>query len=139
MNVYRTDPLRAATEPYDGADFALCIQCHQESPFADTSGSTNPLTSFPGHGYHLGLIEEDGTGGLDINTAGDGQGNALCAECHFNLHGLPSSERGLVIFAPDVEPYNDQLTYDASTQSCTLTCHGRAHDGLTFAVPAAGT
>ncbi len=139
MNTYRADPLRSATEPYDGADFALCIQCHQESPFADTSGSANPLTDFPGHGYHLGMIENDGTGGLEIDTPGDGQGNALCAECHYNLHGTPSSERGLVIFAPDVEPFNGVLTYDAPTQSCTLTCHGRDHDGLTFAVPSSGS
>ncbi len=137
-NVYRLNPLRAATEPYDAADFALCIQCHQESPFADTSGSSNPLTTFAGHGYHLGHIQDNGTNGLDIETPGDGQGNALCAECHDNLHGVPSSERGLVIFAPDVEPFNGQISFDPATQSCTLTCHGREHDGLTFEVPPPG-
>jgi hypothetical protein len=138
-NTYRIDPLKAATEPYAGADFSLCITCHDESPYADTSGSANPLTNFAGHGFHLGLIEENGTGGLDITVPGDGQGNALCAECHYNLHGVPSSERGLVIFAPDVEPYDGQIVYDAATGSCTLTCHDKPHDGLTFTVSSPGT
>ncbi|HEX2806655.1 MAG TPA: hypothetical protein VHN80_10845, partial [Kineosporiaceae bacterium] len=132
VNVYRTDPLRSTGEPYSGADFELCITCHVESPFADTSGDPNPLTSFVGHGFHLGVISHAGTGGLDINVAGDGQGNALCAECHFNPHGVPTSERGLVRFAPDVEPFNGVTTFDAATQSCTLTCHGKEHDGLIF-------
>jgi hypothetical protein len=143
---YRVDPLRSATEPYQGTDFALCLECHQEAPFADTSGSPSTLTSFPGHGFHMGLIEENGTGGLDITTPGDGQGNALCAECHYNLHAVPSSQRGLVLFAPDVVPYDGtdaahvgELVYDPATQSCTLTCHGKAHDGLTFQATQPGT
>ncbi len=133
--VYRLDPLKSWTEAYDGADFALCISCHAESPFADVSGSPNAGTTFAGHGYHMGDIEDTGTGGLDITVAGDGEGNALCGECHYNLHGLPTSERGLVVFAPDVQPYNGQITYDPTTQSCTLTCHDKPHDGLTFATP----
>jgi hypothetical protein len=131
-SVYRTDPLRSAQEPYDGADFGLCLSCHQESPFADESGSANPLTSFPGHGYHLGHIQENGAGGDNITIPGDGLGNALCAECHYNLHAVKTSERGLVVFAPDVLPFNGQLVYDAANGSCTLTCHGRPHDGMTF-------
>ena len=138
-NVYRVDPLRSSTEPYDGGDFGLCLTCHQESPFADVSGSANPLTNFAGHGFHLGLIEEDGTGGRDILVPGDGQGNALCAECHYNLHGVPASERGLVAFAPDVVPFGGQLTFDAAAGSCTLTCHGREHDGLSFQAAQPGT
>lgn len=128
-NVYRANPLRAATEPYQGADFALCLNCHSESPFADTSGSTNPDTAFPGHGYHLGLIELKGTGGLDIETGG-GQGNALCAECHYQLHATEASGRGLVTFAPDVVAFNGEIRFDAATESCTLTCHGKDHDNL---------
>jgi hypothetical protein len=138
-NLYRVDPLRSAIEPYDGADFGLCLTCHQESPFADVSGSPNALTNFPGHGFHLGLIEETGTGGVEITVPGDGQGNALCAECHYNLHGVPTSERGLVLFAPDVVPFDSQVTFDAATQSCTLTCHGKDHDGLSFQAAQPGT
>jgi hypothetical protein len=141
-NTYRTNPLRAMAEPYDGSDFTLCITCHDETPFADTSGSPSGTTSFAGHGYHLGAIDNVGLRGLDIETAGDGQGNALCAECHYNLHGVPTSERGLVVFAPDVEPYpidGGVITWDEAGQSCTLTCHGKAHDGLTFEAAQPGT
>ncbi len=129
---YRIDPLVSRGEAYNVADFGLCLTCHQESPYADTSGSANPLTIFPGHGFHLGHIPEKGTGGLEITVPGDGQGNALCAECHYNLHGNPASPRGLVLFAPDVEPFNGRVSYDTANQSCTLTCHGRDHDGLVF-------
>ena len=129
---YRTNPLMGALEPYAGADFALCITCHDEAPFADTSGSPSSLTGFAGHGFHLGAAAENGTGGLDIETPGDGQGNALCAECHYNIHGVPSSQRGLVTFAPDVLPFNGTIAYDQASGSCTLTCHGKPHDGLTF-------
>jgi hypothetical protein len=52
---------------------------------------------------------------------------------------VPTSERGLVQFAPDVLPFGGQLGYDAATGSCTLTCHGKDHDGLTFQVTQPGT
>lgn len=42
--------------------------------------------------------------------AGAGQGNARCAECHFRSHG-PS---------------------DAPGGSCTLTCHGKDHQGVRY-------
>jgi hypothetical protein len=137
--VYRVNPLKGSTEAYRGADFALCISCHKESPFADTSGSSNPATAFAGHGFHLGDIEQKGVGGQDITVPGDGQGNALCAECHYNIHGVRTSDRGLIRFAPDVTPFNGQIQFDPSTQSCTLTCHGKDHDELTFQVPQPGS
>ena len=49
-----------------------------------------PAHHLPGHGYHLGHIPDKGTGGVDITVPGDGQGNSLCAECHYNLHGNPT-------------------------------------------------
>jgi hypothetical protein len=136
--LYRTDPLRASVEPYDGNDFSLCITCHQEAPFADTSGAPNDLTAFPGHGFHLGLLENEGTGGVSIVTPGDGRGNALCAECHYNLHAMPDAERGLVRFSPNVLPSSTTgtLGWNAATQGCTLTCHGRDHVDLTFSAEA---
>jgi hypothetical protein len=120
-------------EAFDGADFALCLACHAETPFADTSGSPGGGTSFPGHGFHLGLLEDrTAGGGTDITVAGAGVGNAVCAECHGDLHAGPVTDPGLVTFAPDVQPYEGVLRYDAATGSCTLTCHGRDHAGLTF-------
>ena len=136
---YRIDPLGLRGNSYDGADFGLCLACHQESPYADLSGSANPFTVFPGHGFHLGHIPEKGVGGVQITVPGDGQGNALCAECHYNLHGKPASERGLVLFAPNVQPFNGRVSYDVADQSCTLTCHGREHDGLVFDEAGTGT
>ena len=103
------------------------------------SGSANPFTVFPGHGFHLGHIPEKGVGGVQITVPGDGQGNSLCAECHYNLHGNPASERGLVLFAPNVQPFNGRVSYDVANQSCTLTCHGREHDGLVFDEAETGT
>ncbi len=139
---YRVDPLRASGEAYKSSDFALCWACHSASKAAieDPTGATAG-TNFSAHGFHIRSIGSFSSGGTDITVAGAGQGNALCAECHYNLHGTSSSERGLVVFAPDVLPYNGQpITYDQSTGNCTLTCHGVNHDGATVpAVAAAAT
>lgn len=130
---YRIDPLPSSTEAYDGADFALCLACHAETPFADTSGSPVAQTAFPGHGYHLGHLQDrTGGGGTDLTVSGDGVGDATCAECHYDLHASPERDPGLVRFAPDVLPYQGVIRYDAATGSCTLTCHGRDHAQLTF-------
>ena len=81
-------------------------------------------------------ISGSGGGGLSIDTPGDGQGNALCAECHFRLHsttfavGTPSYSR-LVNFAPDVLPFKGKLEWTSTSVghgTCTLTCHGHDHD-----------
>jgi hypothetical protein len=135
-NTYRINPLRTTTEGYSGADFTLCLTCHNEEPFADTSGSGSSLTNFPGHGYHLGHIDGEGNGGVDIETPGDGQGNALCAECHYNIHGTPASERGLVQFAPDVvaSPTRGTIEWNQDAQTCTLMCHDKDHVDFTFSV-----
>ena len=66
-----------------------------------------------------------------------GGGNAICAECHFRTHGTAQavnpddrSNPRLVNFAPNVEPFNGVLEYTktATGGSCTLVCHGKAHD-----------
>jgi hypothetical protein len=129
---YRVDPLLGPTEPWDGANFALCMSCHDEAPFADLSGAPDPLTNFPGHGHHLGGIAGIGLGGDSIETPGDGRGNAVCAECHYALHALPTADRGNVSFSPNVEALGGIRDYDVDSQSCTLTCHGKEHDGLMF-------
>jgi len=134
---YRAEPLRAAGEAYRAADFGLCWTCHASTQKAieDLTGAT-PGTNFPAHGLHLRGIAGHGSGGTDITVPGAGQGNALCAECHANLHATSSDERGLVRFAPDVEQYNGQpISYDATTGTCLLTCHGVTHDGATITAP----
>jgi predicted CXXCH cytochrome family protein len=131
---------RGAT--YSAANFALCFTCHTERPF---SSSSTVGTSFNRHRFHVAGIGTQGSGGTSIDTPGDGQGNALCAECHFRLHsttyavGTQPYAR-LVNFAPDVQPYNGvlrwvQLPTDTSGRShgtCTLVCHGQEHQGLSY-------
>ncbi|HEY5628985.1 MAG TPA: hypothetical protein VIR16_05695, partial [Candidatus Limnocylindrales bacterium] len=134
---YRIDPLRSAGEAYKSSDFGLCWSCHGATKAAieDATGATAG-TNFPSHGFHLKSIGSDGKGGTDITVPGDGQGNALCAECHYNLHGTAASEQGLVVFAPDVEPFNAQpISYDPASGNCTLTCHGVNHDGAVVPAP----
>jgi hypothetical protein len=130
---YRSSPLRASGEDYNASDFALCFSCHsgtQKTAIEDASGTATG-TNFPAHGFHLEDIGTFGSGGTDITVAGAGQGNALCAECHYNLHAIPTATRGLVMFAPDVESYNGlPIAYDATTGTCTLTCHGVDHGAV---------
>lgn len=137
-NAYRSSPLRLSGEVYTAADFALCYRCHsgaQQAAIEDTTG-TVPGTNFPSHGFHLQEIGAFGTGGTDITVPGAGQGNALCAECHSNLHGTAADSRGLVKFAPEVQAYGGlPIAYDPTTGTCTLTCHGVGHDGAVVPAP----
>ncbi|HET9681040.1 MAG TPA: hypothetical protein VFP19_03305, partial [Candidatus Limnocylindrales bacterium] len=140
---YRDRILKGSSEAYDAADFALCYACHAEAPFVDTSQNARLDTRFPLHGTHVaGIASFTGPGG-SIDTDGAGHGNALCAECHFRIHGTtfsvdnqPPTSR-LVNFAPDVQPYqgsnplyNGQLVWNGS--SCTLTCHGVDHAAWSY-------
>ncbi len=137
-NAYRSSPLRLTGEKYAASDFALCFRCHsgaQQAAIEDTTGTATG-TNFPLHGFHLKSIGTFGSGGSDITAPGDGQGNALCAECHDNLHATATDERGLVTFAPDVVAYNGlPIVYDATTGTCTLSCHGVAHNGAVVPAP----
>jgi hypothetical protein len=136
-SVYRVSPLHLSGEAYKAADFALCWRCHSSTQVAieDTTG-TAPGTNFPSHGFHLREIGAFGTGGTDITVPGAGEGNALCAECHDNLHGTAADSRGLVKFAPDVQAYGGlPIAYDTTTGTCTLTCHGVGHDGAVVPAP----
>ena len=85
-----------------------------------TTAATCALdTNFNWHGYHLNSLGFDGTGGVDIDISGAGQGNATCAECHFRTHGTALAadgqepEKGLVNFAPNVQPLNGSLSVRA--------------------------
>lgn len=132
---YQDRVLPLSTEAYSAANFALCYTCHAEEPFVN---STSTDTNFSLHGLHLTGLAGKGAGSTDIDTSGAGQGNALCAECHFRLHSttfkvgtqaVPGSR--LVNFAPDVQPAGGVIAWTpgatAGTGSCTLTCHGYVH------------
>jgi len=127
---------------YTAADFALCFTCHSERPFS--TNTSDGTTNFTLHRFHVAGISAlipKPTGGTDIDTPGDGQGNATCSECHFRLHSTiyavgTTPYKRLVNFAPDVLPYNGVLQFSmlpldsngVSHGSCTLVCHGVVHD-----------
>jgi predicted CXXCH cytochrome family protein len=137
---YRDRELKPNGEAYDAADFALCYLCHAESPMVDASGDPNVATNFTYHGSHLNLAAYEGVGGQDIDTDGAGQGNAVCAECHFRIHGTTNAVDGqpqtsrLVNFAPNVQPVNGVLRWSQTSTggSCTLICHGFTHRGWSY-------
>lgn len=122
---YRAEPLRTSSEPWSATDFGLCWTCHNSTPFTTDN---SPGSNFPDHYRHVGNLAGSGSGGTDITVPGDGQGNAICAECHYNLHGVATDARGLVKFAPNVEAFLGTLEFDAVGQTCTLRCHGKDHD-----------
>ena len=136
---YRDRNLKPRLEAYNSNDFTLCILCHSPAPFSD--GSENPRvdTNFRLHGLHLTGISIYGSGSasLDIDAPGGGQGNAICAECHYRTHGTATApwpenqnySRG-VNFAPDVQPVFGQTDpiWSLNDSTCTLTCHGVTHD-----------
>jgi len=141
---YRDRVLKSAQENYSAGDFALCYTCHAEEPFVNSYNvAASTATNFRYHGLHLNLLPGIGDGGTDIDTAGDGKGNAICAECHFRLHsttnkvptgGIPQLVDGsrLVNFAPNVEANGLATPRWTSTGTgsgtCSVTCHGYAHN-----------
>lgn len=107
----------------------------------DDSGDPRADTNFGWHGFHLNALLGIGTLVGDIDTAGAGVGNAVCAECHFRIHGTtdavndqPATSR-LVNFAPNVGPAGGTLQFNVAGPglgSCTLTCHGKPHVGYLY-------
>jgi hypothetical protein len=86
---------------------------------------------------HVNSISTLGSGGTDINVPGAGQGNAICAECHFEVHGTKlapwTASRnypGGVNFAPSVQAAPGQLYpfWEYSSRTCTLVCHSYDHE-----------
>ena len=161
---YRDRQLKAPTESYSASDFALCYACHGQAPFElSTDPASLDATNFKGttnakygatfqslHALHLTRIALQPSGGSssDIDTAGAGQGDAICAECHFRLHstaqaddpGARSNPR-LVNFAPDVTAAGSNAApiwtttgtpTGAGQGSCTLTCHGYVHQNVSY-------
>jgi len=146
---YQDRVLKSTTALYSGGDFALCYVCHGEEPFANSAAPfASNATNFRLHGLHLNKLANKSSGptaGTDIDVSGDGQGNAICAECHFRIHsttnkvGEPGGSR-LVNFAPNVESLGTATpswTRNTTTgiASCTLTCHGEDHSGAEYLSP----
>lgn len=129
---YRDRLLKSSGEAYAGTDFTLCFLCHSATPFTATGSGA---TDFDLHATHIGGIAGKGSGGVDIDVAGAGQGNAICAECHFRLHSTALAVKPgdvnnarLVNFAPNVLPRSGVLAWTgAGSGTCTLTCHGVSH------------
>jgi len=132
---YRDRVLKSSAEAYTAADFALCYLCHGEAPFTASGGTA--MTNFQRHSLHVARLAGKGSGGTDIDTAGAGQGNSLCAECHFRIHSTTYkvgtqalTGTKLVNFAPNVIA-NGSITWTSTgigQGSCTLTCHGKSHN-----------
>lgn len=142
---YESRILTERDKAFDASAAGLCLACHAEAPFVNTTGTgASAATNFEFHGKHMSGINKRGNGGTDIDVAGAGQGNALCAECHFRSHGpsdVPGDQKldgaGLVTFAPNVQPSRSlggQVSYTRTdtTANCTLTCHGKDHRGATY-------
>ncbi len=138
---YRSRDLKPSTEAYNLADFSLCYICHSAAPFTDPSGNNRNDTNYRFHGYHTSNLNNIGSGGTDINILGAGQGNAICAECHFEVHGTKLApwagnqnySRG-VNFAPNVAPISGQSApvWSSPDRTCALTCHGQTHNNESY-------
>jgi predicted CXXCH cytochrome family protein len=142
---YRDRVLSTTAAAYNAGDFALCYTCHSDTPFA-ASGAGTDRTNYWLHGLHTSGLGAYGSGTTNIDTPGAGQGNAICAECHFRLHSTTYKVPGqvtpgtrLVNFAPDVIPSVTNGIPDLSWEpngtghgSCYLSCHGVVHKGWSY-------
>ena len=144
MQPYRDRVLTSSADSYDPSNFALCYLCHGEAPFVDSSGGDRPDTDFSFHGMHTQEIAGPGAPGIDIDALGQGNGDAICAECHFRVHstafptgGQLPALRG-VNFAPNVANAAGDGVVGPNAwtgpvgRSCTLTCHGERHNHYTY-------
>jgi hypothetical protein len=129
-------------DPYAASDFGLCYVCHAEAPMVDDSGDVRTDTNFSWHGFHVNTIAGIGIGGTDIDTPGAGRGDAICAECHYRIHGTALATGAnaqaprLVNFAPNVRAVGGVLSFTPASGSnlgyCTLNCHGKTHTGYGY-------
>ncbi|MBI5488718.1 MAG: CxxxxCH/CxxCH domain-containing protein [Deltaproteobacteria bacterium] len=139
---YRVEQL-SSTAAFASSNFEFCFICHSSAPFATTGTGARTDTAFRFHGFHMGNIDGNPRGGvagdIDVRNAGRaGQGNAVCKECHYNIHGNRSSGwasdrtyQRLVNFAPSVSgPAGDAAdpTWNRTGRSCTLRCHNFSHN-----------
>jgi predicted CXXCH cytochrome family protein len=138
LATYRNRLLHNTNDAYSAGDFALCYTCHAEAPFAGTS---NSATNFSFHSLHVRSISAKGSGGTDIDVAGGGRGNALCAECHFRIHSTAYPDgtqtvtgSRLVSFSPNIGATGGVRSWTKSGNggNCTLVCHGKTHNNYSY-------
>jgi hypothetical protein len=135
---YEDRTFNAVDAPFDEANFALCFLCHTDTPFISSDRTATNFSLHQLHSAQIGGSSSGITGTID--TPGAGQGNALCAECHFRPHSTatdPAQNRGLVAFAPNVTGAGTSATptwtsATPGTGSCTLTCHGQEHTDAAY-------
>lgn len=102
--------------------YALCYKCHsRNSILGDQSfRAVNSQGQSRGHRFHV----------VDLKTA--------CSTCH-DSHGVATA-KNLINFNTDyVTPSTSLLTlsYTSTGNSggvCTLTCHGKDHDGISYPI-----
>ena len=145
---YRDQLLHVRDDSYTALEFQLCYLCHAEAPFTTANKDPQSDTNFPLHGLHVAYLQGEGVStNQDIDAAGAGAGNAVCAECHFRIHSTASvddlrtgtlqtgDDAGLAVFAPNVQPNGGTLSWardGSGSGSCTLTCHGESHGAAQY-------
>ena len=135
---YRVE-LKAASAAYARAEFQLCYICHSPAPFETTSKNSRSDTAFRFHGLHVSDLANTGSFDGDINTPGSGRGRAICAECHYSIHGTAGAYHAgnrtnarLVSFAPNVTGSSGSGEPSWTQGSCTLRCHDKGHTPKTY-------
>ncbi|MFQ5552178.1 MAG: cytochrome c3 family protein [Candidatus Methylomirabilales bacterium] len=149
---YVTDPRPFTRGPFNENNFQLCFFCHDVNAFNDASRNRSDLTNFFSsdrdnlHWFHLTRIDGD-----------NGFGNALCHDCHYNVHSNveaantlfeppPDGDTHLVNFDPPHTAANaakplwffnppnttrfGETSPSRNTISCDLVCHGAQHDDV---------
>jgi predicted CXXCH cytochrome family protein len=147
-----TNPGFSASDGYAATNFTLCFLCHSDSPFVP-GGTNDAATNFKTASLDLHRLHVAGIGnnpatnavaGTSIDNAqGAGQGNALCAECHFRPHSTAFPAGGqarntrLISFSPNVLQFGSGNTTPLFATSstggtCTLLCHGHQHNAVSY-------
>lgn len=119
--------------PYSDANFYLCYRCHDKGSILANASFRANSSGFGGHSGHLTSTGSPAT-----------QVNAPCSVCH-DPHGVQDSMNGAGPTGSHVYLINFDIlnvtaypgnTYPRFTPglgshsgSCTLVCHGVAHDG----------
>jgi predicted CXXCH cytochrome family protein len=142
---YRVTP-EPMNVPFNTSDFTLCFICHAAAPFSDDSGNPRADSNFRFHGFHTAKISGNPAGGVagSLDTPGNGttgQGNAVCKECHYTLHGTRltyhTSNRPytrLVSFAPSISGPSGTgaPAWSSLGRTCALKCHGMVHNPMSY-------
>jgi predicted CxxxxCH...CXXCH cytochrome family protein len=109
---------------------AGCLQCHTLGTALGVPENNSPFSGR--HTKHL--------------TGLGSKGNAVCLECHNMANGTTGATNHFAFLdtpqmegnaGQTVEPLGAAANYNASNQSCTVTCHTQSHSGWLWGGPAA--